>query len=77
MPNDALRAKHGEQHRALKIRAACLEKRGDWAWMKSVLNLTSWAGEWEDGARRCCWMCKANFSDVPFTDATLSAGWRR
>ena len=34
--------------KALKVRAACLAKYGDWQWFKQVLGLQGWKG---DGAR--------------------------
>ena len=55
------------------MRGGVVQSRGDWAHNKTTLNLTGW----RDGPERSvCWKCKANGSDIPFTDASLTALWR-
>ena len=66
-PGDAQRAaKAGDPFRHV---GAVLYKKGDWAWLKQVLNLASWSC-----VGGCCWLCRATFAN--FTDASLGAEWR-
>ena len=43
--------------------------------MKSTLNLVGWRPE--GPTKRVCWKCAANTLDLPFTDPSLTAAWRR
>eukprot|EP00959_Pyramimonas_sp_CCMP1952_P472788 9500629-Pyramimonas_sp.AAC.1 len=55
-------------------RAACVQMRGDWSWMKQAFNLTGWRGE---GARGdVCWICSANKTDRDYRRADSGAPWR-
>ena len=40
---DARRAKRAGQK--LRVKGGCVQKRGDWAWHKQVLNMCGWKGE--------------------------------
>ena len=42
---DKLRALKGKAKQAMRTRGAFLQKRGDWAWYKQLLNLTGWQAE--------------------------------
>ena len=65
---DVARAKRAGSR--LKVRGAMLAKKGDWAWLKQVVNLASWSS-----SSRCCWLCRANHDNM--TDATGAAEWRQ
>ena len=71
---DAKRAELGAVRKMMKTIGAFLQKRGDWAWYKQLLNLTGWKSEGPLG--RVCFKCLANNSTFPFTDPSLQALWR-
>ena len=59
----------------LEFKGALLQKRGDWAWLKQLMNLHGWKGEGPD--KRMCWLCRASITETNnFRDAALSAAWR-
>jgi len=70
--NDSKRAQRAGKK--MKMGAACIQKKGDWQWMKQGLGLTGWRGEGPQ--KRICWLCTANCGDCPWTDASLGAKWR-
>ena len=52
----------------------CIRKTGDWGWMKQACCLTGW----RDGPQhRACYYCLANGDDLPWTDPSMQAKWRR
>ena len=63
-----------EEGKPLKLKAACLQCRGDWAWLKGSFNLCGWSGEGKTG--RICYKCAADKQSMPFTDPSLTAAWR-
>ena len=59
---------------ALNARAAAVQIRGDWAWMKQAFNLTGWRREGID--KDVCWICSANKTSRDFRRADPEAPWR-
>ena len=56
----------------LGLRAALLQARGDWAWLKELFSFPSWS------SHQICWKCSADRGGVcDYTDFTESAVWRR
>lgn len=55
----------------LGFRAYLSQCRGDWPWFKSLFGFKGWAG------KNVCWRCKANRSNIPFTDPSARAKWRK
>ena len=53
------------------VRAMLCQSRGDWAWVKEVFGFPAWSSS------EICWLCEANRDDVPFSDFSLSAAWRK
>ena len=72
---DKARAGWAKDKRKLRIRAGCIQKRGDWSWFKSAIGLVGWTGE--GVARACCWKGNANMTDIPYTDFSTRALWRQ
>ena len=70
---DRLRAHWGKVKRKVLALAGCIQKRADWQWMKVVGGLAGWRGEGVEG--RCCYVCPANTTTMPFTDMTRGAQW--
>eukprot|EP00959_Pyramimonas_sp_CCMP1952_P029732 624053-Pyramimonas_sp.AAC.1 len=70
----------GDQGRAdmagcsVRVRAACLQVRGDWSWMKQAFGMTGWRGEGHK--KSVCWMCSANTTDRDFRRCDEEAPWR-
>ena len=58
------------QEEALGCHALLLQVRGDWAWYKALFGFKGWA------SKEICWRCKANCSDIPWTDTSTAAAWR-
>ena len=59
----------------MKRKGFCVQKRGDWAWLKQLLNLQGWATRGR--LTKTCFRCAADRDGVlPMTDATLWADWR-
>ena len=52
-------------------RGMLCQVRGDWSWYKQMFNFPSWS------SASICWRCKANNTDLPWTDCTASAKWRQ
>ena len=48
-----------------------MQLRGDWTFFKSVFGFAGWAGN------EICWKCKANKGDLPYTDCSGNAEWRK
>ena len=71
---DAARANTGAKKQKLRLRAGVIEKRGDWSWLKHILNLTGWKAEGFLG--NMCYKCGANCTTLPWTDFSLAALWR-
>ena len=74
-PGDAKRATRAKNKEQFCFGCACLQKRGDWSWMKQALAMIGWRETAGDG--RCCWKCRADRNGFPFTDASLNARWRQ
>ena len=58
------------RRRLLGCHALLLQVRGDWAWCKALFGFKGWA------SKEICWRCKANCSDIPWTDTSSAAAWR-
>ena len=67
---DKARAARGRKKEALGCHALLLQVRGDWAWYKALFGFKGWA------SKEICWRCKANCSDIPWTDTSTAAAWR-
>lgn len=52
-PEDSDRRAWGVRQRATTYKAAVVQSRADWQWLKVVLGLCGWAGE--GPSRRVCW----------------------
>eukprot|EP00969_Alexandrium_andersonii_P253201 11190350-Alexandrium_andersonii.AAC.1 len=68
LKSDKARAKMAR--RPFGFRANLAQVRGDWAFYKAVFGFKGWA------SKSICWLCKANRSDIPFQDFSLTAAWR-
>ena len=71
---DSKRAAKCKTARALPVKGGCIQKRGDWAFMKTVLNVTGW---YDGPEKSCCFTCKANYTTLPFCDFWETALWRQ
>ena len=67
---DKARAARGRKKEALGCHALLLQVRGDCAWYKALFGFKGWA------SKEICWRCKANCSDIPWTDTSTAAAWR-
>ncbi len=63
------KTRHGKSGQ-YDFRACLLQCRGDWQWFKALFGFKGWA------SANICWRCRANRSDVPFTDPSPNALWR-
>ena len=71
---DKLRAKWGAAQRRFKMVFGAIQMRGDWSWMASCFDLSNWGGKTKK--KYICWKCKANKTDLPYTDVSSSSAWR-
>ena len=55
---------------ALPCIGTLVQVRGDWAWYKQMFQFPSWSN------KEICWLCRANTSNRPYWDFSLSAAWR-
>jgi hypothetical protein len=69
---DKIRSK--QAGKPMKLKAGCVQVRGDWQFYKQAFNLNGWRGEGPN--KRICWLCHANTTSIPFNDSTLGAKWR-
>ena len=60
----------------LPIRAACLAKTGDWAWMKQAMDLNGWNPQ--GLAKRMCWICEGGKRlECSVWDFSMTTPWRQ
>ena len=71
---DNVRAKWAQAKRKFSVVMGVIQQRGDWSWMASSFNLSNWTGVGKE--KRICWKCKANKTDLPYTDVSSTAKWR-
>ena len=73
---DKRRARWAAGRRHTHVRCGCVQFRGDWSFMKSIVNLTGWQCA-AAHHKRCCYKCLAGTRIYRFTEVGLEAEWRQ
>ena len=76
-PGDKARAAKARGRKRLMFQGAVVQKRGDWPWFKQIFDIVGWKAE--GASKRVCFKCACTGEggECPYTDASLSAAWRR